>query len=209
MAIPFKSMNAEEKVAVVANFCRSRYLKSDEVATQLQTWSPLLTRGFHDPEKFGTIKLAKDGDASLTSFEGPEDTPTLNPQGGCAISFSKENVSDGLTSLRLVFNPSNEHQGCFIRAGEQKDWSPYKELKADVFVEKNEKASVIIRLEADKLFYQGRELKPGWNKNLTLIDLEEVSKKIDLTQIKNFYFYIGKTQDERVLFIDNIRLVKK
>ena len=211
MAIPFKPMNFEgrENSTVVANFCRSRYLKSDGTATQLQTWSPLLTRGFHDLEKFGTVRLAKDGDVSLTSFEGPEDTPVFTPHGGCDISFSKENVSDGLTSLRLLFKPASGDQGCLINAGERKDWSAYKELKADVFVEKPEQAGAIICLNADKPFYQWHGLKSGWNKDLTLIDLPRAAQKIDLTQIKNFYFYLGSTQNEHAVFIDNIRFVKR
>ena len=138
MAIPFNAMKFEPKdgASLIANFCRSRYLKSNDNAMQLQTWSPLLIRGFHDVEKFGTVTLAgKSNDVLFSSFEGPQDTPSFKPTGPlCVAGFVKENASDGKMSLRLELKKSDDFLGITVKVGDLSDWSNFATLKADIFV---------------------------------------------------------------------------
>ncbi len=216
MAIPFKAMKFEpkEKAPLIANFCRSRYLKSDDNAMQLQTWSPLLIRGFHDVEKFGTVTLTgKSNDVLFSSFEGPQDTPSFKPTGPlCVAGFVKENASDGEMSLRLELKKSDDFLGITVKAGDLSDWSGFAALKADIFVEGAETLEMGFRLAADdNAFYSSMYLKPGWNKGVTLANLIEAGKKIDLTKVKNFLFYVGKGKatSDRVIFLDNLRLANK
>lgn len=215
MAIPFKSMKFEptDGVSLVSNFCRSRYLNSDDKATQLQTWSSILTRGFHDVDKFGTVRLAGKSDGSLfTSWEGPQDTPSFSPTGPCVAAFSKEHASDGETSIRLEFKKSDDFLGITVKADDLPDWSGFAAFKADIFVEGPEKLGITFRLAArESAFYAGAELKPGWNKGVTLVNLTDAGKKIDLGKVKNFLLYVGKGKatSERVIFLDNLRLVRK
>lgn len=215
MAIPFNAMKFEpnDGVSLVSNFCRSRYLNSDAKAMQLQTWSPLLTRGFHDVDKFGTVKLAGKSDGVLfTSWEGPQDAPSFKPAGPCVAAFSKERTSDGETSLRLEFKKSDDFLGITVKAGELSDWSGFAAFKADIFVEGTEKLGITFRLAAGgSASYAGAELKPGWNKGVTLINLTEAGKKIDLAKVESFLLYVGKGKatSERVIFLDNLRLVRK
>jgi len=215
MAIPFKAMKFEpkEKAPLIANFCRSRYLKSDDNAMQLQTWSPLLIRGFHDVEKFGTVKLAGKSDGVLfSSFEGPQDTPSFKPEGLCVAAFSKERTSDGEISLRLELKKSDDFLGITVKVGDLSDWSGFAALKADIFVEGSETLEMGFRLATDdNAFYSSMYLKPGWNKGVSLANLIEAGKKIDLTKVKNFLFYVGKGKatSDRVIFLDNLRLANK
>jgi hypothetical protein len=212
MAIPLKGINLEAKEggSFFANICRSRYLKEDKQATQLQTWSPFLTGGFHEPEKFGSVILSGTGnDVLFTSFEGPQDMPNLTPAEGCAIAFGKENASEGGTSLRINFQKSAApHRGVTVQAGTNSDWSSFSKLKADIFVEGSTPLELITRLQSDKFAYFGFLLQPGWNKGVTLADLNEARKTIDLAVVKNFYLYAGqKFAENFVIYLDNIRLV--
>jgi hypothetical protein len=216
MAIPFKAMKFEpkEKAPLIANFCRSRYLKSDDNAMQLQTWSPLLIRGFHDVEKFGTVTLTgKSNDVLFSSFEGPQDMPSFKPTGPlCVAGFVKENASDGEMSLRLELKKSDDFLGITVKVGDLSDWLGFAALKADIFVEGSETLEMGFRLAADdNAFYSSMYLKPGWNKGVSLANLIEAGKKIDLTKVKNFLFYVGKGKatSDRVIFLDNLRLVNK
>jgi hypothetical protein len=214
MAIPFKAMDVEagEGVSLVSNFCRSRHQKSDDKADQLMAWSPLLTSGFHDLERFGRVTLGGENtDVLFSSFEGPQDTPSFTPTGGCVTAFAKEHASDGATSLRLELKRSEDHLGVMFKVGDRSDWADFAALKADVFVEGSEKLPVGFRLEADKAFYSALELQPGWNKGVALVGLAKAGEKIDLTKVKNFYFYVakGKATSDRVVFLDNLRLIRK
>lgn len=214
VAIPFKAINFEpgEGASVVANFCRSRYLNPDAGGEQLQTWSPLLTRGFHDVEKFGSVTLAgENNDVLFTSFEGPQDAPSFSPAGGCVAAFSNERASDGKSSLRMEFKQPDDHMGEIFKVGDMSDWSGFAAFKADIFVEGAEKMSIIFRLDADKASYEWIELKPGWNKGVTLADLSKAGKKLDLAKVKDFYLYVGKgmATNGRVIFLDNLRFINK
>ncbi len=212
MAIPLKGMNldAKEGSSFFVNFCRSRCLKADKSAMQLQTWSPFLTSGFHEPEKFGCVMLAGTGnDVLFTSFEGQQDMPNLTPTEGCVIAFDKENASDGETSLRINFQKSTApHRGVTVQSGTNSDWSSFSKLKADIFVEDTAPLELITRIQSDKFAYFGISLKPGWNKGVTLVDLNAASKIIDLAVVKNFYLYAGqKFAENFVIYLDNIRLI--
>jgi hypothetical protein len=212
MAIPLKGMNLEAKEggSFFANFCRSRYLNADKQATQLQTWSPFLTGGFHEPDKFGSVMLAGTGnDVLFTSFEGLQDMPNLTQTDGCVIAFGKENASEGGTSLRINFQKSAApHRGVTVQAGTNSDWSSFSKLKADIFVEGSAPLGLITRIQSDKLAYFGILLQPGWNKGVALADLNEARKTIDLAAVKNFYLYAGqKFAENFVIYLDNIRLI--
>ena len=216
MAIPFNAMKFEPKdgASLIANFCRSRYLKSNDNAMQLQTWSPLLIRGFHDVEKFGTVTLAgKSNDVLFSSFEGPQDTPSFKPTGPlCVAGFVKENASDGKMSLRLELKKSDDFLGITVKVGDLSDWSNFAAFKVDIFVEGSETLEMGFRLAADdSAFYSSLYLKPGWNKGITLTNLIEAGKKIDLTKVKSFLLYVGKGKatSDRVIFLDNLRLSNK
>ena len=217
MAIPWKNINftPKEGVSLVCNFCRSRYLNSDDKAMQLQTWSPFLTtKGYHDIEKFGKVTLAgKSNGVLFASWEGPRDMPSFSPTGPCVAAFSKERTSDGETSLRLEFKKSDDFLGITVKVGDLSDWSDFVALKADIFVEGSENMDILIRLLADNTFYNGISLKPGWNKDVSLVKLNknmiQLQKKIDLTKMKDFLLYVakGKATKDRVIFLDNLRLV--
>jgi len=223
MAVPLKSIGFEPKpgAGIVANFGRSRRLKSDAQASQLSTWSPLLYRGFHgELDKFGSIILAGD-DELLTSFEGPQDMPTLNPNNGCLarVSQEPERASDGLASLRVEFPPTDAavDVGISLGCGELTDWSGFTALVADVFYEGKwdyYQWAFTTRLDGDQgLHHYGFRLRPGWNKDVVMHDLTKAAEKADLGNVKRVYLYTYGTKAQRseplVLFLDNIRLVRK
>ena len=223
MAVPFKAMDFEPKpgAAIVANFGRSRHLKSGSAASQLCTWSPLLYRGFHgELDKFGAIILASGHDEPFASFEGPTDMPTINPNNGCLLRVSREQgrASDGKASLRVEFPPTKQNVdvGVSIGCGELTDWSGCSALVADVFYEgawDKWKWSFCTRLDGDgkALHYHGFRLGPGWNKGVVLADVVKVPPAV-LKNVKRVYLYVS-TGPERaeplVLFLDNLRLVRK
>ena len=130
----------------------------------------------------------------------------------CVAGFVKENASDGEMSLRLELKKSDDFLGITVKVGDLSDWSNFATLKADIFVEGTETLEMGFRLAADdNAFYSSLYLKPGWNKGVTLANLIEAGKKIDLTKVKNFLLYVGKGKatSDRVIFLDNLRLANK
>jgi hypothetical protein len=230
MAVPFKAIGFEPKpgAVIVANFARSRRLKSDAAASQLSTWSPLLYRGFHgELDKFGAIILQdRDADAPLASFEGPQDMPVITPNNGCLVKVGqeKDRASDGASALRVEFPPTKTSVdvGVSIGCGELNDWSGASALVADVHYEGNWDKwqwAFCTRLDGESkpLHYHGVRLAPGWNKGIVLADLVKTDdgKEIDKTifkDVKKLYLYV-QTGPERteplVIHMDNIRLARK
>jgi hypothetical protein len=227
MAVPFKAIGIEPKPgsAIVANFCRSRHLKSDDKASQLLASSPILIRGFTDLEKFGTLVLAGGNHEPIASFEGPQDMPVLSPNNGCLVKVSqeKERASDGQSSLRVEFPPTKRKVdvGVSIGCGGLPDWSGFTSLVADVYYEgawDKYKWMFFTRLDGDKpLYYHGFRLAPGWNKGVVLANLLKTDDNKELNaavfkNVKQVYLYV-MTGPERteplVLFLDNIRIVRK
>ncbi|MEK6795380.1 MAG: DUF4838 domain-containing protein [Spirochaetota bacterium] len=54
----FVPLSMEGRSDLVINFNRSRVMKTT-AKNQLQSWSPFLVQGFHDPERFGSLTLLK------------------------------------------------------------------------------------------------------------------------------------------------------
>jgi hypothetical protein len=170
--------------------------------------------------------IAQNGtDKPLASFEGPQDMPVLSPYNGCLVKVcqEKERVSNGSSSLRVEFPPTKEkvHVGVSIGCGELTDWSGFTSLVADVFYEgawDKWKWAFFTRLDGDKpLYHHGFRLAPGWNKGVVLANLLKTddNKEINATvfkDVKRVYLYVltGTERTEPlVLFLDNIRLVRK
>jgi hypothetical protein len=179
----------------------------------------LLYRGFHgELDKFGTLILAGD-DELLTSFEGPQDMPTINPNNGCLakVSQDKDRAGDGQASLRIEFPPTERSVdvGVSLGCGARTDWSGFAAFVADVFYEGNwdyYQWAFTTHLDGDQaLHHHGFRLRPGWNKNVVLHDLTKAAEKADLKSVKRVYLYTYGTKAERaeplVLFLDNVRLV--
>jgi hypothetical protein len=227
MSLPFKAIGFEAKpgAAIVANFCRSRHLKTDDKASQLLAASPILIRGFGDLEQFGTLVLATGNDDTLASFEGPQDMPVLSIRSGCLVKVSqeKERASDGQSSLRVEFPPTKEKVdvGVSLGCGDLTDWSGFTSLVADIYYEGNWdkwKWSFFARLDGDKpLYFHGFRLAPGWNKGVVLANLLKTDDNKELNaavfkDVKRVYLYVltGTERTEPlVLFLDNIRLVRR
>jgi hypothetical protein len=226
MSIPFKSMNfaGKENASIVANFCRSRHLKADETAAQLQTWSPLLVRGFHDPDKFGTITLAGKSDGVLYgSFEGPRDTPSFSSLGSISLACSTDKASEGTTSLRLEFPKGKNHDcvgvkfGHFPVAGD--DWPAFSAIKADLYLEGTEPQKLGVRLDANTktgFAWGAAQLQPGWNKDVALVDLSAIdwSKAGQTTPPSRvesllLYTYTDAVAGSGVVFLDNLRFIRR
>lgn len=81
-AIPFSAIGGKPGAEAIVNFCRSRVMLKTKKLDQLQTWSPFLRQGFHEPERFGKIAFVKnaasipdDGNLLVNgSFENGDDT---------------------------------------------------------------------------------------------------------------------------------------
>jgi hypothetical protein len=223
MAVPFKAMGFEPKprAVIVANFCRSRYLKNDAEASQLTTWSPFLNVHFHEPDRFGRLEFATGAEELLASFEGPQDTPAIaRTNNGClaGVSQEKDRASDGRASLRVEFPPTQQQKdlGVTLDCGELTDWSTFSRLMADIFLEGEAPvAGTLIRLVGNNsrsLSHATFNLKPGWNKGVLLFDLAKLGQT-DLSNVRQIHLYtywpVAKHPQPLVIHVDNIRLVRK
>lgn len=59
VVVPFAAIGGKPGAENILNFCRSRIMLKNKKLDQLQTWSPFLRQGFHEPERFGKIVFVK------------------------------------------------------------------------------------------------------------------------------------------------------
>jgi len=127
--------------------------------------------------------------------------------------------TQGNFSLQLKLH-ATEYSGINI-ARSYPDWSPYNYLRIDIYIPETEPLGIVIRVndiahdlggwkDDDRYNYRTR-LYPGWN-NLTLpiddIRKGPTSRLMDLQEISSIGIFTVRLPDVRVIYIDNIRLVK-
>ncbi len=124
LKIPVEKLGAkgiQPGSAFVANFCRSRNLKGvTRKENQLYTWSPFLNKGFHQLQRFGSIRFVKKKADSKSVIDNGTfkklDTkgfpsgwhgPRL-PVERKLIQIDKEIFRDGGQSLKMIASPSGK-----------------------------------------------------------------------------------------------------
>ncbi len=153
----------------------------------------------------------------LADFEGAGDLLPWQGSGGCALRLATEHPHSGSYSLKCRFSPGTRPAVVF--SDPPHDWSAYHRLDLQVFVAGEDPLPFFVKI-TDELAYRDPkerflkrvDLAPG--PNTLHIELENLvvggqHRKIDTSRIKTVVFLLKELTQERVLFLDDLRLQPK
>lgn len=126
------------------------------------------------------------------------------------LACSTEHATSGKHSLQMSLKP-HAWPGMFTEAV-PKDWSGYAELSFDVFAAVDTALNVRIDDEASTDYnsrFNSQALDVSKGANTVTVTLGDVGDAVDLKKIKRLVIFSGDVPEDRVFFIDNVRLVKK
>jgi hypothetical protein len=150
----------------------------------------------------------------LFDFESEEELKRLNWECHKWFELSRENVTSGSYSLKVIL-PPGQYPGINFQ-GIQNDWSRFGNLKMDVFNPSKEEFKFHIRIDDDQSGWEYADrfdidfnLKPG--RNPISIPTESIRTNIhhqplNLKRIKRMIVFTYNNPKQRDLYLDNIRL---
>jgi hypothetical protein len=132
-----------------------------------------------------------------------------------SIKQSKKHPTEGANSLRVKLpkaSSKNEYPG-IITDKFPRNWSQYTQLAAELYLE-NEHENVPINLviRIDDVKSSSFENRFNWDiplqvgTNTIRVPITMIGSSIDMTKIKDVYFFLGEPQEKTTLYFDNIRL---
>jgi len=142
----------------------------------------------------------------LCDFENKKIWDT-SPDSGFNISLSKEHVTDGAHSLKVVY-PVSEYPSINTRKLDR-DWSGYEYFCFDVFNPQNETLDFTVRIDD---VYKNRAnieipLKKG--KSSVKIPISRISNKIDAGSVTYVVLFLSDPRKRYTIYFDNMRLENK
>jgi hypothetical protein len=150
----------------------------------------------------------------LIDFESEEELQQLNWECTKWFELSRENVTSGRHSLKVIL-PAGQYPGIDFQ-NLRTDWSESKFLRMDVFNSSQEEVKFHIRIDDHKSGWEYADrfdidfaLNPGFN-NIS-VPTEAIitnihSRPLNLEKIRRMMVFIPSNDKTRELYIDNIRL---
>ena len=120
------------------------------------------------------------------------------------IAVSTEHATSGKHSLKVVwkeFNPLS----AFGTLPE--DWSEYKWLKFDLFMDGDSNFTLRLK-DKDGKGYDVWQYPVTAGANTITVNLETAGEKIDLKQVFHLFFYLVDEKETVTGYVDNVRLEK-
>ncbi len=145
--------------------------------------------------------------------------------GEAVYELSRDHVAHGQSALKIRLDANRD--GASRYSGLKmnylmRDWSGYQSLLMEVFNAEEEAFEVTVRIH-DKLHRRGDQpyndrfnrrfqLMPGWN--LLAIPLGEVkdspvAREMDISAIESIGLFTGTSGQEKIVYLDNIRLLAR
>lgn len=150
----------------------------------------------------------------LFDFESKEELNVLNWECGKWLELSKEYVTSGNFSLKVILPPG--HYSGIDFSEIKKDWSNGKYLKMDIFNPVSEEIPFHIRIddhksgwEYEKRFDFTLNLKGGFNQisiPIYKIKTNIGDRPLNIKNIKRLMVFVPDNSQKRTLFLDNFRL---
>lgn len=153
----------------------------------------------------------------LADFESTGDLLPWRGSGGCDLRIEAEHPHLGSHSLKCTFSPGARPAVVF--SDPPRDWSAYRWLDLQVFASGNDPLPLFVKITDEvayrdpaERFVQRVALAPG--PNTLRIDLKDLivggkHRKIDTSRVKTVVFFLKELPQERVLFLDDLRLRAK
>lgn len=129
----------------------------------------------------------------------------ISPETGFNLSLSKEHVTEGVFSLKVVY-PIAMYPSINTRKLHNR-WGAYDYLYFDVFNPQNETINFVVRLDDVKKRRINIEcpLKPGINN--VRIPKEKIAREIDADNVAFVVLFLVKPQKRMTLYFDNMCLL--
>ena len=152
----------------------------------------------------------------LFDFESDHELDEVHWKCHTLMNLSDQHVAHGAGSLKLDLYPSN-YPG-FNPFTKIHDWSPFKALCFDVYNPDDREHRLTVRIddredntEYGDRYNNGFILKKGMNHIEIKMDsliTSGTKRKMDVSKIDKFMFFIYKPTEKVVLYVDYVRLVK-
>jgi hypothetical protein len=152
----------------------------------------------------------------ISTFETEDDIKKWSSN-GVQLELTVEHPSEGERSLKIIY-PQGGFVGLSAWRTAPSNWRQFDTLKFDVFNPQDEivRFGVLIRDELGDSYpdrYDGYfTFKPGMNNfelNITGLKTNNKKRFLRTDRIKELVIFLNKPQKQGVLFLDNVRLVKK
>lgn len=135
--------------------------------------------------------------------------------GSARREVSEEVASDGLFSLRIRLS-TQRYSGLGLKDF-PRDWSAFRALSLNVYNPDSEPLELHFRIHdhfhnnnySDR-FNTSFELHQGWNQlsvNLEKVSAAPKERKLDLTRVAGMHLFVGKLEQPRMIYVDDIRLL--
>ena len=155
------------------------------------------------------------GPLVLNDFEADADLDRVHWSCHQLYALSVEHVASGRHSLEMKLYPA-DYPGLALKLG-HRDWRRYDAVAFDIFNPQPEALEITVRID-DKKDYP--EFEDRYNERFTLspgatvvripLDTLRTSggdrRRLDLSRIYRFMFFLVDNRELRTLFVDNIRL---
>ena len=120
------------------------------------------------------------------------------------IEISTEHATSGKHSLKVVWKEFNPLSAIGTLP---EDWSEYKWLKFDLFMEGESSFTLRLKDKAGK-GYDVWQYPVQAGANTITVNLESAGEKIDLKQVFHLFFYLVDEKETVTGYVDNVRLEK-
>ncbi len=130
----------------------------------------------------------------------------VSPEMGFNISLSKDNVTEGSHSLKIVY-PVGDYPSINTKRL-RRDWNNYEYFAFDVFNPQDKKVNFAIRLDDNnkKKVNIDSPLNPGLNH--VQISKSLIAKSINANKIYRVVLFLKRPRERIILYFDNMRLIK-
>ncbi|MFC1590037.1 hypothetical protein ACFL42_00940 [Candidatus Omnitrophota bacterium] len=150
----------------------------------------------------------------LCNFERSKDFWSWGPQGSF-IERSSRHVTSGENSARITITSSEKTnintpgivlEDYNIGPKGEKDWSRFNSLKFDIFNPDAEVLRLILKIKdrAGRSVQRFYKIQSGKNEIIT--DLQDIGMTVDLRNVIYIKLFLGYPKEDRVLYLDNLRL---
>ena len=152
---------------------------------------------------FAADEAPKAGTKVLNDFEVDADKDMF-ADSTADISISTEHATSGKHSLKAVWTGAKPLSAIGTLPA---DWSEYKWLKFDLFMEGESNFTLRLKDKAGKS-YDVWQYPAQAGANTITVNLETAGGTIDLKQIFHFFFYLVDDKETATGYVDNLRLEK-
>ena len=148
----------------------------------------------------------------LFDFENREDLSRWNLN-NASIEISKEHVTSGKYSAKLVYSPSRQASAVMIEKYFKKNknltnWAPYEIISFDIFNPSNKQERMILQIKDknEKRAKINLQLNPNAVNHIE-VDIRQLWDSLNPSEIGQFNLLLWNNDSEKIFYLDNLQLI--